>query len=202
MGYNFAYDGPPSRCYGKARPGIIALRDGVRKRFGCGDMGTYVCRGNTGAAGLSMHADGRAWDAAARGELNRRIFDFFVKNAETLGVQAVIGTPRRKWNSRTRQIGHYGGPHPHDDHVHVELCIAAANTLTLATVLAVGAPPASEEDDMLVILAPGAASLLHAGKLVHIETTAAIPKGIPQWDLTKHPDTWTNVTKAFGNPIS
>lgn len=62
--------------------------------------------------------------------------------------------------------------------------------------------PPQEEDDMLVILAPGAASLLHAGKLVHIETTAAIPKGVPQWDLNKEPGTWENVRKAFGNPIS
>jgi len=154
MGYGLVYDGPPTRCAKGPRPGTKALEKGVMERFGCGTQGIFNCRPirTKGSTVLSFHADGRAWDAKCSGELNRRIADWLVANADELGVQEVICTGRRRWTSRTRTWAHYGGDDDHSTHVHVAQCIRAANSLTLATVRAIGGegptPPDQEDDDM------------------------------------------------------
>lgn len=150
--YGFAYDGPPTKCSGGARLGTRALRDGVIERFGCGDLGIYNCRTVrvSGSSTKSFHADGRAWDAGCTGDLNRRIAQWLVDNANELGVQEVISY-RRRWDARTRRWDVYQGDDDHTTHVHVAQCIRAANDLTLATVRSIdgGAPgPIDQEDDM------------------------------------------------------
>lgn len=147
MGFGFVYDGPPSKCAKGARPGTKALRDGTMHLFpGVTDLGIFNCRPtrNSGSSTLSFHADGRAWDPGCSGDLNEQVFQFFIAHADDLGIQEAI-SKRRRWDSRTREIKHYGGDDPHTEHVHVSQCIRAANSLTVATVLGLGA---SQEDDL------------------------------------------------------
>ncbi len=165
MGYGYAYNGPPTKCSKGPRSGTIALRDGVMERFGCGDDGIFNCRPIrvAGAKVLSFHADGRAWDAHATGEQNRRIASWLVQHANELGVQEVISY-RRRWDARTREWRVYNGDDPHTGHVHTSQCSLAASTLTIETVRAIedGAPgpipsPQPEDDEMKILVPRGPA---------------------------------------------
>lgn len=189
MGYGFAYDPPPSVCAKGPRPGAKALRDGVKASFPVTDLGIFNCRPVRvkGATVLSFHADGRAVDFGCKGEVNRLLCLALVANAETLGIQEVIGTGRRRWDSRSREWHHYAGDDPHDTHVHVALCTRAADTLTLATVKSVLGEH-QEEDDMAQVPqaewdnAKTAIRLMHES-LGRVEAMVAAGKGVSAADI-------------------
>ncbi len=157
MGYGYAYDGPPTKCLGRARKGTKALRAGVIEAFPhVGDQGIYNCRDVRGGGTLSFHADGRAWDAKCAGQLNADVAAFLVEHADALGIQEVISR-RRRWDSRTRKWVDYHGVDDHTTHVHVSQCIAAANALTIDDVRAVTDPtptptPVPQEDDTVLLI--------------------------------------------------
>lgn len=141
MSYGYQYDGPPTKCHGGPRPGAVALAAGFMERFRCGTDGIYNCRPIRvhGATTLSFHADGRAWDAHAAGGLNTEIATSAVDWAPDLGIQEVISRGRR-WTSQDRIWHGYHGDDPHEQHVHIALCSAAAEGLTLAAVHLVVTP--------------------------------------------------------------
>jgi len=54
------------------------------------------------------------------------VANWLISNAQSIGVQLVIWD-RSGWNaSRGSKLSPYGGPHPHHDHLHVELNTDAA----------------------------------------------------------------------------
>lgn len=85
-----------------------------------------------------MHGTGRAIDVfvqldgtKADNDLGDPIANWLVENATSIGVQFVIWD-RTKWNGSYsgRKDRSYGGPHPHHDHLHIELTAAGANAQT------------------------------------------------------------------------
>ena len=130
------YDPPGTSCSGGPTTGILALRATAMARWpALTDMGTYVCRKVVGGTGLSLHAEGRAWDAGTPGaegvEAGHALAAWAVANADQLGVQEVIWQ-RRSWSSRAPFWKPYGGDgrDPHTGHVHIGLTRAAAAGLT------------------------------------------------------------------------
>lgn len=92
----------------------------------------YACRPNTAnTSQTSIHGTGRAVDVfiptrsggAADNTVGDAVANWVIANASTLGVQLVIWD-RSSWNA-SRPAGSklraYGGPHPHNDHLHIEL---------------------------------------------------------------------------------
>jgi hypothetical protein len=79
---------------------------------------------------MSVHGTGRAIDVfipLSRGDADNTLGDevanWLVSNAQAIGVQLVIWD-RSSWNgsrSSGSKLRAYGGPHPHHDHLHVEL---------------------------------------------------------------------------------
>lgn len=139
MSFGYQYD-PAKGCSGKAQPGTRVLRDTMDLLVpDLGDYGIYNCRSTRTGKSYSLHAEGRAWDCAipsGKWDLGDLTAQFFVDAAQDLGVQRVIwgrgpGKPPKEWDSREGQRfwSAYSGP-PHDDHNHVELCWAAARSLT------------------------------------------------------------------------
>lgn len=60
-------------------------------------------------------------------------------------------------------------------------------------------PFTSEEDDMTFIITNDhGVVLLHAGRLVHINSIPGIDQDQNQWDLRKDQPTWANLEKAYG----
>lgn len=130
--YGRCYNGTGSRCSGRAQPGTLALREGVRASFpGIGDLGIYNCRPTRGGGSLSTHGEGRGWDAAcnattASGKaLGDRLAAALIKYHHVLGIQRIIWN-RRQWDVNSGAWRAYGGVSPHTDHLHIELCWSAA----------------------------------------------------------------------------
>jgi len=91
-------------------------------------VGGYACRRNAAdTTRMSVHGTGRALDVfipragglADNGQ-GDRVANWLVMNAQRIGVQLVIWD-RTVWRANGTNDGAYGGPHPHDDHMHVEL---------------------------------------------------------------------------------
>jgi len=138
VAFGFCYD-PARRCTGSAQPGTRVLRDTMDAEIpDLGDDGIYNCRNTRGGSSLSLHAEGRAWDAhTSYKALNLQVAQFCVDAAPMLGVQRVISWDR-EWDSRPGQRwwSPYHGVDPHHGHDHIELCWAAARDLKPATVRA------------------------------------------------------------------
>jgi hypothetical protein len=92
----------------------------------------YNCRQVRGGSSMSMHGTGRAVDIffplsrrAADNTKGDPVANYLVTNSSKLGIQYVI------WDRTEWKVGvgasSYGGQHPHHDHIHVEMNIAAAN---------------------------------------------------------------------------
>ena len=99
-------------------------------------VGGYSCRRNTAdTARMSVHGTGRALDVfipkagnTADNAHGDKVANWLVVHAQQIGVQLIIWD-RSIWRANGTNAGAYGGPHPHDDHIHVELTNeAAANT--------------------------------------------------------------------------
>lgn len=107
----------------------------------------YNNRENTAGDGLSVHAAGRALDLFIRQDLTARaphqadndvgdeIANWLISNANSIGMTYLIWD-RTKWSASQTYApdnlrhGPYGGTHPHDDHLHIELSTDAGNLLT------------------------------------------------------------------------
>lgn len=134
--YGWCYDSTGNKCSGRAQPGARALRAVVDAHYvEIGDLGIYSCRPSSGGGGLSTHGEGRGWDAAcnANDPQQKKVGDdlaaLLVEKARLIGVQRVIWN-RREWDSRERKWEAYTGDSAHRDHLHIELCWAAALHLT------------------------------------------------------------------------
>ena len=77
------------------------------------------------------------WRATARDDVKWRtagdaVANWLIQNAEAIGVQFIVWD-RSSWNASRppgTKLRAYTGPHPHNDHLHVELTIAGANRRT------------------------------------------------------------------------
>lgn len=133
------YDAAPAwrgqaACAGALREGTRGLAEYLSDRYAAIDtVGGYACRRNTAdSSRMSVHGTGRALDLmipkkgggadSARGDV---IANWLVMNAQRIGVQLIIWN-RTVWRSNGTNAGPYSGPHPHDDHIHVEITNAAA----------------------------------------------------------------------------
>jgi hypothetical protein len=120
------------RCTGFT-PGARVLARFLQARFpGITKIGGYYCRPNTANESLlSLHGTGRALDVHFPGRADPRgtvLADWLVRNAEWIGVQAVIWDG---WIWSSSVGSHrYPGPNPHTDHVHVELNLDASRERT------------------------------------------------------------------------
>jgi len=122
-------------CGGSLLAGTRELGDYLRRNFtGVSSYGGYACRANTAATSqMSVHGTGRAIDVfiplsggQADNTRGDEVANWLISNAQSIGVQLVIWD-RSGWNaSRGSKLSPYGGPHPHHDHLHVELNTDAA----------------------------------------------------------------------------
>jgi len=127
-----------SGCGGGLLPGTEMLREWLYQSFPQTDsIGGYSCRPIVGNESMmSVHGTGRAVDimidlvgGEADNELGDPIGNYLIEHAEEIGIQYIIWD-RWKWNgsrSPGDKDGYYSGAHPHNDHLHVELSVAAAN---------------------------------------------------------------------------
>jgi hypothetical protein len=100
-------------------------------------VGGFACRRNTAdTSRMSVHGTGRALDifvprtgGAADNGQGDKIANWLVTNAQRIGVQLVIWD-RTIWRANGTNDSAYGGPHPHDDHLHVELTNLAGTAKT------------------------------------------------------------------------
>ncbi len=131
------YTGAPSRCTGSLLPGTRALAEHLKAKFrGAVSYGGYACRANTANAGeLSVHASGRAIDlfvpldrGQADNDLGDPIAHYLIQNAQSLGIEFIVWD-RTSWGAHRPAPKHryYSGPHPHHDHLHIELAPWAAS---------------------------------------------------------------------------
>lgn len=129
------YDPNPTRCGKGPRAGTRALAAFLRRQVpGYREDGIYNCRNVRGSSStLSLHADGRAEDAgnAPRAAVNEAVFRWAIANAEALGAQEIIFN-HRIWSVHHPVVVAYHGTDPHEGHVHIGLCKAKADSLTLA----------------------------------------------------------------------
>jgi hypothetical protein len=127
MRQSVSYDSA-DRCASGDQPGTKKMKAFLRSKFPNEIDHTegYICRNIRGSSGLSMHATGRAMDifidtigSSADNTKGDRVAEFLIRNAEAIGVQFIIWD-RSKWTPGQDAMP-YGGQHPHNDHLHVEL---------------------------------------------------------------------------------
>jgi hypothetical protein len=140
------YQGAPpwaggANCGGGLLPGTRQLGDFIKAKFPgrVTSYGGYACRPNTAnTSQTSVHGTGRALDlfvplsgGAADNTKGDEVANWLVVNAAAIGIQYVIWD-RADWGGSRGgdKMGAYGGPHPHHDHLHIELTHAGANRLT------------------------------------------------------------------------
>ena len=136
-GQYLRYSGAPSRCSGGTLPGTRELANVLKYVFpGARSWGGYNCRANTAnTSQLSVHASGRAIDlfvpldrGSADNDLGDPIANYLIANAEALGIEYLVWD-RSQWSAgrTSNKQRYYGGPHPHHDHLHIELSPTMAN---------------------------------------------------------------------------
>lgn len=123
---------PQVSCDPVAKPGVLATKALMQKKFGGGDLG--IARG-CGDRGLSEHKEGRAWDwalnanTAAGKKTARKALRWLTKtrggepaaNARRLGIMYIIWDRHTVWRtySPTQGPTRYTGASPHTDHMHI-----------------------------------------------------------------------------------
>jgi hypothetical protein len=136
MRQNVSYDSADS-CASGDRPGTKKMKSFLKAKFPSEILKIegFVCRNIRGSSGLSMHSTGRAMDIyipESRGDADNtkgdKVAAFLIRNAEKIGVQFIIWD-RSKWKPGQEEVP-YGGVHPHDDHLHVELTEEAGDMQT------------------------------------------------------------------------
>ncbi len=127
-----------SGCGGSFLPGTQLMKEWIYGNFPqVWYIGGYACRAINGNPNvMSVHATGRALDLhvytvdgdEADNELGDPLANYLIEHQEELGIQYIIWD-RWKYNSSKSagtKDGSYGGAHPHNDHLHIELSVAAA----------------------------------------------------------------------------
>lgn len=106
------------------QPGLIALRKVCIEHFKVGDYGILSKRKVRGGNDLSVHSEGRAWDAKCdvftEKDKGDRLADFLWNNKDKLGVQKIV------WNNQVISSldpnwQQYTGQNKHTNHLHIEL---------------------------------------------------------------------------------
>jgi MYXO-CTERM domain-containing protein len=125
-------------CGSGLEPGTMVLGDYLEAYFPQVSLiGGFSCRPINGdPTQASVHSTGRALDIhipltaeeGADNDLGDPIAHWLIRNADRIGIQLIIWDlstwgPYRDPGERAQA---YGGAHPHDDHLHVELTEAAA----------------------------------------------------------------------------
>ncbi len=132
------YSGAPSSCSGTFLAGTREVADYLKATFeGATSYGGYSCRANTAnTSQLSVHASGRAIDlfvpldgGEADNDLGDPIANYLIANSEELGIEFIVWD-RTSWGAHRDAPKHraYTGPHPHHDHLHIELSPSSART--------------------------------------------------------------------------
>ncbi|MCB9537536.1 MAG: MYXO-CTERM sorting domain-containing protein [Myxococcales bacterium] len=126
-------------CSGTFTVGARRLGDWIEVHFPqVTGVGGYSCRSINGNNNVtSIHAVGRALDVfipldggQADNDLGDELANYLLVNAQYIGIQRVIWD-RTYWRSGDApREGYYDGAHPHHDHLHVELSVAAGNQQT------------------------------------------------------------------------
>lgn len=136
---------PAKQCTSGPTAGAKALMSwylGAYASKGGRNLGIYLCRDIAGSNTLSLHGEGRACDLGVPtgAKWAQQLADWLIANHKALGIQLVIYN-RKVWSLRYPDKGWrtYTGSNPHTDHLHVELCPAAAKALTVDTIKAVAA---------------------------------------------------------------
>lgn len=137
-----AYDDAPDwnggkSCGGTFLAGTKQLGDFLKQQFkgAVTSYGGYACRQNTAnSKKTSVHGTGRAIDVfiplvggQADNDKGDPVANWLIKNAQQIGVQYIIWD-RTQWSAAKSgtKVSGYGGPHPHHDHLHVELSVEGA----------------------------------------------------------------------------
>ena len=141
---------PASECSGYATPGAKALMSwylGAYMNQGAANLGIYVCKSIAGTKTTSLHGAGRACDLGStpyrRLAFMDDLADMLVAQSKELGVQCVIHDAK-VWSSLYPHDGWrtYRGVDPHRGHLHAELTVESARTLTVAKINAALGKPA------------------------------------------------------------
>jgi hypothetical protein len=154
------YDDAPrwgsAPCGSGLSRGGAQLGSYLRDKFpALSSVGGFACRTNTAdTSRMSIHGTGRALDlfipkvgGAADNGRGDVIANWLILNAEQIGVQLVIWD-RSIWRANGTNDGAYGGPHPHDDHLHVELNNEAGDAQTpWFLAMAKGSDPSVDVDE-------------------------------------------------------
>lgn len=138
------YDRPTEGYTTRIPPGVTALRLAISEHFNI--KRHEVIRSRERCAGQSSeHCVCRGIDFFTTDlTLGRRIFDFLVRHADTLGIQSVIFNHRQWGFGNWTERG--GASSPHTDHVHVGQNLWSAANLTQGMVrLLLGQ---GDDDDM------------------------------------------------------
>lgn len=127
-----------SNCTGGFTDGAQALQDFVLAtwRPPVTSVGGYYCRpiNHDPNEPTSIHGLGRALDIMVNANTpeglaaGNEIRNWMINNSEIVGVQRVIWN-RHIWTSTRDGWRDYGGPFPHDDHLHVEINEDGANMI-------------------------------------------------------------------------
>ena len=140
QGWYLPYTGASS-CTGSLTAGARALGEFLVAEFGATSFGGYNCRTIGSSSTLSVHSEGRALDVyvpmhgsgpdAADNDLGDPIGNWLIENAELIGVSYVIWD-RASWGAHRGGDKHrsYGGAHPHNNHLHIEITWEAAAQAT------------------------------------------------------------------------
>jgi hypothetical protein len=130
-----------SSCTGSLSAGARELGDFLVEHFEASSYGGYNCRTIGSSSTLSVHSEGRAIDLyvpmdgsgrdAAANDLGDPIAQWLVENAEHIGISYVIWD-QASWGAHRGGDKHrsYGGAHPHNNHLHIELTWNAAFRVT------------------------------------------------------------------------
>jgi hypothetical protein len=125
-------------CGTGLEPGAMVLGDYLEEYFPQVSLiGGFSCRPINGdPTQASVHSTGRALDIhipltaddGADNDLGDPLAHWLIRNADRIGIQLIIWDlstwgPYRDPGERAQA---YGGAHPHDDHLHIELTEAAA----------------------------------------------------------------------------
>lgn len=165
--YGWCYDPYDRGWGGRVQPGAKILQDFILEKFPTA-MSFGILRDRNRCGKSSAHCYGRAGDVGnyengrqVNNHPDGQLLAEWLTDpdvAQAIGIQRVIwgGKPREhdwEWDSRAgqRYRSQYHGP-SHDDHVHWELCWAAAKNLTREQVEAAYdryfKPPKKEWDEM------------------------------------------------------
>ena len=130
------YDQAGSKCSGHPQRGLMVLRQWCMDRWDLiRDLGIYNCRPVRGGRSLSLHGEGRAWDAGLSAfdpdekQQGDELFHWAIRNAGEVGIQEVIWD-RKIWTAKAEAVHAYTGQSAHRDHVHIGMTWDGARLLT------------------------------------------------------------------------